>query len=91
MDTYNNLQSFCYWRDNHVPHIRIQDLNALDLQEKPLFLIINVRLYKNTNLDTRNNLHFFLLWDYNHVLHIGVHDIDALGLQEKLLIPPFSL
>ena len=37
LDTYNELHSFCYWHYNHVPHIRIHDIDALDSWEKLFF------------------------------------------------------
>ena len=38
LGTYNNLYSFCYWHYKHVLYIEIQDIDALDLQEKLFFL-----------------------------------------------------
>ena len=37
LDSRNNLYSFCYWHCNHVPHIWLRGLDALDLQEKLYF------------------------------------------------------
>ena len=37
MDTHNNLHSFCSWHYNHVLHIGIHDIDALDFQEKLSF------------------------------------------------------
>ena len=37
----------------------------------PIILVINVYLWKKTNLDARNNLYSFCSGHYNHVLLIG--------------------
>ena len=62
-DTLNNLHSFGYGHYNHVPPIRIYDIDALDLQDKPflftIFHLINVYLWNKTILNTRNNLYSF--------------------------------
>ena len=93
LDTSNNLYSCSYWHYNHVLHIRIHGIDALDLQDKLFFpfRVINVDLWNETNLDTCNNLHSFCYWHYNHVLLIGIHDIDSLDLREKLFFESFSI
>ena len=89
LDTYNNLHSVFYWQNNHVLHIGIDDIDALDLPEELFFPPFSS--WNGTNLDTLNNLHSFCHCHSNHVLLIGIYDINALNSQEKLFFPPFSL
>ena len=44
LDTYYNLHSFCYWHYNHVLHIGIHDMDALDLQEVLFFPPLSLKL-----------------------------------------------
>ena len=94
LNSHNNLHSFCYGHYNHVLHIEIPDIDALDLQGKLffflIFLIIKIHPWNKTNLDTHNIFHSFGYGHYNHVLHFGIHYIDAFDLHEKLFFPPFS-
>ena len=41
-NTSNNLHSYCYGHNNHVLHIRIHDIEALDLQEKLFFPLVSL-------------------------------------------------
>ena len=94
LDTNNNLYSFCYWHENHVLHIRIHDIDALDLQEELSFHHFphnQSSSINETNLDTHNNRYSFCYWHDNRVLFIETHDSDASDLLEKILFPPFSL
>ena len=95
LDTYDNLNSFSYWHYNHVLHIWVRYIDALDLKEKFSFRHFPCDQSLPVKWDklgySHTNLHSFCYWHNNHVLPIRIHDIDALDLREKLFFPPFSL
>ena len=86
MDTHNNLHSFCHGHYNHVLHIGIHDMDALDLQEKLFFPPISLLLKFICELRQTWILVIisilFSIRHYNHVHLFGIHDIDALIWQE---------
>ena len=75
---------------NHVLHIRIHDVDALDLQEKlftPPFSLLSKFICEMCQTWILIIISiFFVFAHYNHVLHIGIYNVNALDLQEKIFI-----
>ena len=94
MDSYVYIL-FMFGHCNHLSHIVIHDIDALDLVEN--FFIPPFSLYSKFICEICQTwilitiYIIFAIRHYNHVLYIGIHDIDALDLQEKLFFPLFTL
>ena len=88
--------SFFYMIRDHklIPHLRINDIDALVSWEKllfPSFFGLKILLLIKMNMDLHSNLLSFHDWAPLTILLVRINDIDALVSYEKPFYRTFSI